>query len=225
MALLPGPDDYASACGRRLNGPKATDPQTQADYDEYCKLYRDFVNKRAPFFRKPEWIPHPATGRVEGWEKLVLNDPLYAASMQHIRGDIQNEYRNLFQDLVAAIEKLSNCNYVHSWGRKTRIIALYDYQNSGGMDVVHDISNARNWMFPVCGVQTTTYFDTPGEGYVPETAEIKGPDPVPVVFRAEYEPSPLQHYGIPREMCLSISKHPDTVFEYSALLWSTIKGQ
>lgn len=235
--LLPGPEDHATDCGRRLNGPKKTNPENQADYDEYCRLYRDYVSKRAPFWRKPEWIPHAASGRVEGWEQLLQmvlksvgpNDVKYT-DMVNRRPAIEKQYRDMFDSLGEAIDRLAACNYVHNFGGpRTRLVALYDYQSHGGMDVVHDISNDGRWMFPTPGGPqvmqaqvTTRYFDNvPGETYVPERHEITGPDPQATVWLSHKEPAPKGAH----ELCLSISKHPDTTTWYTSLLWAAVRGQ
>lgn len=232
--LLPVPGDHSLDGGRRLNGRKKTNPENQSDYDEYCNLYRDYVNKRAPFWRKPEWIPNPGTGRVEGWEQRLQqvkqgDDTTLATAMEANRAAVQAEYRVAFAELVQAIETLSNCNYVHNFGGKaTRIVALYDYQSHGGMDVVHDINSSSNWMFPTPGGHqvmeaqvTTRYFDQ----YVPERGEIVGPDPHSRVWLADREPLPYKHSGQAHELCLSINKHPNTAAWYSALLWAAVRGQ
>lgn len=233
--LLPAPEDHALDCGRRLNGPKKTNPENQSDYDRYCKLYRKYVSKREPFWRKPEWIPDPGTGRVEGWErrleavKLAAIDTTTAPAMEAQRSAVQAQYKTAFAAMVKAIEKLSNCNYVHNFGGKSRIVALYDYQSHGGMDVVHDISGSgANWMFPTPGGRqvmeaklTTSYFDQ----YVPERGAIEGSDPHSRVWLAEKEPLPYKQYGQAHELCLSIGKHPNTAAWYSALLWAAVRGQ
>lgn len=238
--LLPGPEDYALDCGRRLNGPKKPNPENQKDYNDYCVLYRVYVHHRFPFFRKPNWIPHAASGRVEGWEQNLqqvlesvgfdTTDSKYTDMLAR-RTVVQQEYRALFSDLVEAIENLSNCNYVHSFGGRARLVALYDYQSHGGMDVVHDITDDRRWMFPTPGngpssvmqaQVTTRYFDQlSSENYVPERGIITGPDPHSRVWLSEKEPRPMMSH----ELCLSISKHPNTAAWYSSLLWAAVRGQ
>lgn len=237
--LLPGPEDYSHTdSGRRLNGPLPTNAQLQADYNEYCDLYRDYVAKRAPFFRKPEWIPQAATGRVQGWENLLvfklqtlggplaINEPKYQ-NMKARTPAIEAQYKALFQDLVAIIDTLANCNYVHNHSSMSRVVALYDYAGQGG--VAHDISgsNAR-WRFPTPGGPqvkraqlTTTYFGSSGENYVPEQGIVSGPDPCRV-WLAEKESLPQ---GQAEELCLSIGRHPNTVTHYSSLLWAAVRGQ
>lgn len=196
--LLPAPEDHELDCDRRLNGPKGyTNVETIADYNEYCTLYRDYVGKREPFFRKQQ-----LTGKEA--ELVVLRE---------------------------AIDKLANCNYVHNFGSKTRVIALYEYPMD---DVVHDITDDRQWMFPTPGSNsgtvasaqvTTRYFESAEENYVPERGVITGPDPQSRVWLSEQEEPPHKRYGQAQEMCLSISKHPDTAVWYSSLLWAAVKGQ
>lgn len=201
--LLPGPEDHQLDCGRRLNGPKKPNPENMTDYDRYCELYAQYVICRQPFWRKPDQL-------VDSTKKQQLDD------------------------LDQIIQKLSNCNYVHSFGgAKTRIVALYDYQTKGNMDVVHDISSSRNWMFPTPGGSrtekakvTTTYFDQdPAENYVPERGIITGEDGTRV-FQADDEVEPHKRYKkAAHEVCLSIGKHPDTATQYASLLWASVKGQ
>ena len=138
--LLPGPQDQALDCNRRLNGPKGVDAATQADYDEYCTLYAEYIKCRQPFWRKPEWIPEPQTNRLVGWERLLAEKLILVGGNSQDReyqtmlartAAKQVEYRAHFDELVQVIEVLSNCNYVHSscGGARTRIVALYDYQS------------------------------------------------------------------------------------------------
>lgn len=234
--LLPAPNIEEEESGRRLGGPFKS-VQLQADYDVYCTLYREYVSKRAPFFRKPEWIPHPETGRVQGWEDLLAlklqavggdkQDTSYT-DMEARRGAVQTQYRALFQSLGNVIEQLADCDYVHNFSNKSRVVALYDYPGQGG--VAHDISGAK-WMFPVPGGQqvkqaqlSTTYFGSGAENYVPEQGFISGPDPCRV-WLAEKEELPHKQLGQAEELCLSIGRHPDTVIQYRNLLWIAVRGQ
>lgn len=200
--LLPGPDDHADLTGRRLGGPLRS-KQNDDDYEEYCKLYRRYVRRRAPF-----------------WNREIPPRPQMTA-----------EQKDQYEALERVIDKLANCNYVHNLAGppNTRSVWLYEYPDH--IDVVQDVTCAHR-MLPTPGrdareveqVEThTEYFDeASGVNYVPHLGQVTGPDPAGVSVGVE--PPVKRGRGKAKKLCITIAKHPATAERYASMLWAAVAG-
>ena len=243
--LLPGPDDQNTS-GRRLNGPKRN-TQNDADYKHYCELYKKYVMCREPFLGKRDCVPIPqATGKflipaVERLKEERKINPLREDSLRPAGtptrksqwdawvATLPAEYVLAWAELEQAIEELSDCHYVHNFGgpEHTRSVWLYDYDTVGtNTDAVQDVTFARR-MLPTPGgpevanvLLQTQYFDDDGVNYVPERGLITGDDEAGV--SQGVEPPAKRGRGEAYELCMSISKHPDTAQKYASLLWAAV---
>lgn len=253
---LPGPDDAGQRDSdgggggrrRRLGGPIRS-AQNDADYDEYCTLYREYVRARAPFWNKRDSIPWPEPSRhVPAWQAFLDRRVVDAGGGPEARArveakwadrtaEVKEEHARAWKELGDAIDKLADCNYVHSFGGPTytRTVWLYDYASTGGggggggLDEVHDVTCAPNRMLPTPGGPEvahvelqTAYFTDTGVNYVPERRQVTGPDGAGVTVGVE--PPAKRGRGQAANLCITISKHPATAARYASLLWAAVNG-